>query len=460
MHIHILGIGGTFMAGIAQIAKSMGHKVTGCDNGLYPPMSNVLANAGIDYEMGFSASPAFKNADIIVVGNIMKRGDAIVEELLNSGRKYMSGPQWLEEFVLPSRWVLAVSGTHGKTTTTGLLAFILDQAGLNPGFLIGGQPTNFNVTARVTDSPFFVIEADEYDTAFFDKRSKFIHYHPNTLVINNLEFDHADIFTNLSEIQAQFHQLIRTVPGNGLIIYPEIETNIQQVLSMGCWTPVDTFLLSSSDSPANTDSWQIHLMNETGEQFAMYKGSQKMAEVCWKLSGRHNVMNATSALLAARHAGVPVNVIVEAIENFEGIKKRMQFIGKINDIEVYDDFAHHPSAIKATLEAFRSKHPNNRLIVVFEPRSNTMKMGRHSSQLANALSEADQVYCWLPKKLKWSVSEALNDSGFQWHISDNLTSLAHELKTVARPGDRILFMSNGNFGGMPDQLLDMFSLEN
>lgn len=446
MHLHILGIAGTFMGGLAQLARAAGHKVTGSDAQVYPPMSTQLEQAGIDLIEGFDPSQLDANPDVIVVGNVMSRGKPIIEAMLNRSLPYTSGPQWLYENILRDRWVLAVSGTHGKTTTAGMLAWILEHADLNPGFLIGGVPGNFGVSARLGDSPFFVIEADEYDTAFFDKRSKFVHYHPRTLVINNLEFDHADIFPDLAAIQRQFHHLVRAVPGEGLIIHPAGILAIDETLAMGCWTPTETI---AEDEHAN---WQYSAVAPDYSSFNIRIDGEPAGQVEWDLIGQHNAANAVAALAAVKHAGVSVEQGIAALNQFEGVKRRMELRAEINNIRIYDDFAHHPTAISTTLAGLRANVGNDRIIAVFEPRSNTMRMGVHKDTLGAAFSAADQLWVYAPPDLDWGI-EKLN-APVDRKILDSIDTLVSKLSQQSQAGDHILIMSNGGFGGLHDKLIE------
>ena len=451
MHIHILGICGTFMGGIAVLAKQAGHKVTGCDAGVYPPMSTQLEDQGIALTEGFDPAQIGLAPDMFVIGNVVSRGNPLMEEILNRGLPYMSGPQWLAENILhPSpaggrgaggegnKWTLAVAGTHGKTTTSAMLAWILEDAGLNPGFLIGGVPQNFGVSARLTDSPFFVVEADEYDTAFFDKRSKFVHYHPRTAVLNNLEFDHADIFSDLAAIETQFHHLVRTVPGNGLVVTNGRESSLDRVLARGCWTPVERF--------GTAQGWTIGV----GGAVAFKEEFQGMLN--WPLLGEHNRMNALAAIAAARHAGVPASFGIEALAKFENVKRRMEVRGVANGITVYDDFAHHPTAIATTAAGLRSKVGAARILAVLEPRSNTMKLGVMKDALPGSLKDADRVFCY-GANLGWNAAAALAPLGDKAQTFDDLDDLVTAVTAVARPGDQVLVMSNGGFGGVHEKLL-------
>jgi len=448
MHIHILGICGTFMGGVALIARELGHEVSGSDANVYPPMSTQLQEAGITLMQGYQAEHLQPAPDVVVVGNAMSRGNPAVEYMLDAGLAYTSGPQWLAEQVLADRWVLAVAGTHGKTTTSAMLAWILEDAGLNPGFLIGGVPQNFGVSARAGGSPFFVVEADEYDTAFFDKRSKFVHYHPRTLAMNNLEFDHADIFDDLEAIQRQFHHLVRTVPGNGLIISPLNDGNLHEVLDMGCWTPVEHF---DADMEA---SWHVTNAQPDGSAFDVVCAGQPVGRVEWTLSGAHNVANALAAIAAARHAGVPPASAIDALSRFSNVRRRMELRGEVDGIRVYDDFAHHPTAIETTLAGLRAQVGEKRIHAVLEPRSNTMRMGVLAGRLADALSRADTVHVYVPQDLGWDAGVVLAPLGAKLQVADATQSIVEQVAELSRPGDTILVMSNGGFEGIHGRILD------
>jgi len=442
-HIHILGICGTFMGGIAAIAKQAGYRVTGCDANVYPPMSTQLEAQGIELIEGFGVEQLALNPDVFVIGNVVTRGNPLMEEILNRNLAYASGPQWLADTLLRDKWVLGVAGTHGKTTTSSMLAWILEYAGLNPGFLIGGVPENFAISARITESPFFVIEADEYDTAFFDKRSKFVHYHPRTVILNNLEFDHADIFADLNAIETQFHHLVRTVPGNGLIVSNAREASLERVRQRGCWTPVETF--------GNDAGWNIDAANNV----TLNGASQ--GTLAWDLLGEHNRMNALAALAAARHVGVPVTLGLEALGLFKNVKRRMEVKGCVNGITVYDDFAHHPTAIDTTVAGLRGKVGQARILAVLEPRSNTMKLGVMKAALPASLKQADKVFCY-SGNLGWDASAALAPLGNKAIVTDDLNELITAIAAEAKSGDSILVMSNGGFGGIHDKLLKKLAL--
>ena len=389
MHVHILGICGTFMGGIALLARAMGHTVTGSDKNVYPPMSTQLEAAGIQLYEGYAPAQFEPVPDMVVIGNAMSRGNPAVEYVLNNGLPYTSGPQWLAEHVLQGRWVLAVAGTHGKTSTASLLAWLLEDNDLDPGFLIGGIPKNFGVSARLGTTPFFVVEADEYDTAFFDKRSKFVHYHPRTLIMNNLEFDHADIFPNLDAIKTQFHHLLRTVPGNGLVVAPSADANLAEVINQGCWTPVEYF---ADQAPG----WHANIEKADYSEFTVNLDQHSYGNAKWTQIGRHNMHNALAAIAAARHAGIPVEQSIRAMADFEGIKRRMEVRGSVAGITLYDDFAHHPTALATTLEGLRKRVGVARILAVLEPRSNTMRMGMHANTLGPSLQTADKMYLYQP----------------------------------------------------------------
>ena len=444
MHIHILGICGTFMGGIAVIAKQAGHTVTGCDANVYPPMSTQLEAQGIRLIEGWDPAQIDLAPDLFVIGNVVTRGNPLMEEILDRGLDYVSGPQWLAENVLRGKWVVAVAGTHGKTTTSSMAAWILEDARLDPGFLIGGVPLDFGVSARLTSSPFFVIEADEYDTAFFDKRSKFVHYRPRTAVLNNLEFDHADIFPDVGAIETQFHHLVRTVPRNGLVVANAAETSLDRVLARGCWTPVERF---GGESP-----WQAADPDAVGAFDVVLKG-EKQGRVTWDLLGHHNRMNALAAIAAARHAGVPVGTGIEALSRFRNVKRRMEVRGTVRGVTVYDDFAHHPTAIDTTVAGLRRKVGNGRILAVLEPRSNTMKLGIMKAQLPASLADADRVYCYTGG-LGWDAAEALAPLGSKASTHAELGPLVEAIAAEARAGDSVLVMSNGGFGGIHGKLLE------
>ena len=458
-HVHIIGIGGTFMGGLAAIAQEAGFKVSGCDAKMYPPMSTQLADLGIAVHEGFDAEQLNEfPADVYVVGNVAKRGMPVIEAILNRGLPYVSGPQWLAENVLHGRWVLGVAGTHGKTTTASMLAWVLEYAGLAPGFLIGGIPQNFGISARLPQapkadpasrSPFFVIEADEYDTAFFDKRSKFVHYRPRTAILNNLEYDHADIFSNLAAIQTQFHHLVRTIPGQGLIVCNGREESLQTVLAQGCWTPVENF--------GSAEGWQAGEPDENGAFDVLHHG-QTVGHIAWPLLGEHNRLNALAVIAAARHAGVSIQVACEALSQFQNVKRRMEVKGCVRGITVYDDFAHHPTAIATTIAGLRQKVGSARIIAVLEPRSNTMKLGSMKAALPGSLTEADQVFCY-SGGVEWDVAAALAPLGGKLHTGNDFDAFVQSILSNARSGDHILVMSNGGFGGIHQKLLDGLARE-
>ncbi len=456
--IHILGICGTFMGGVALLAKEAGIDVSGSDVNVYPPMSTLLASQGIDVQQGFLPEHlnGFDEGGQVIVGNVMTRGMGVVEHVLNQNLLYNSGPQWLYENILKDRWVLAVSGTHGKTTTASMLAWVLEYGGLRPGFLIGGVPENFGISARLGDSPFFVVEADEYDTAFFDKRSKFVHYHPRTLAINNLEFDHADIFPDLDAIKTQFHHLMRMVPSEGLVVINGEESNVQDVIDRGCWTPIESF--SSEDSKnQNSVGWTAKYLKVDGSKFEVLLDGEVQGIVSWDLLGKHNVSNALAAIATARHAGVPAKHAIDALAEFKGIKRRMELRGEVNNIRVYDDFAHHPTAIETTLKGLRASVKENKIIAILEPRSNTMRLGTHKEALAASLQTADQVMIFQPKDLGWNMDNVLNTLGDKASLHNDIDELVSVAVQNANSGDHLLVMSNGGFGGIHEKLL--FAIE-
>lgn len=449
MHVHILGICGSFMGGIAAIAKSLGHKVTGSDKNVYPPMSTQLEALGIELTEGYCESQFDPAPDMVVIGNAMSRGNPAVEYVLNRNLPYTSGPQWLLDNLLKDRWVIGLSGTHGKTTTSSMVAWILEHAGLNPGYLIGGVPENFGVSARVGKSPFFVIEADEYDSAFFDKRSKFVHYRPKTLVINNLEFDHADIFADLGAIQTQFHHLVRMVPENGLILTPNNTPAIEDMLKKGCW--------SSRQSLGK--EWHAELLKKDGSEFNVLHNGVIAGTVTWALVGQHNVDNALMAIAAAHHAGVTLPDAIDALSFFKNVKRRMEVKGEVNNITLYDDFAHHPTAIATTLDGLRKKVGNARILAVLEPRSNTMKMGVHKDTLANSWQKADEVYLYEPEGMDWSLVDSVAHSNAPTHCFRDVEKIVQGVCNVAQPGDHILVMSNGGFEGIHGRILDALKMK-
>jgi UDP-N-acetylmuramate: L-alanyl-gamma-D-glutamyl-meso-diaminopimelate ligase len=448
MRLHILGICGTFMGGIAAIAKAAGHEVSGSDQNVYPPMSTQLEQLGIALEQGYDRRHLDSNLDCVVVGNALSRGVPAVEALLDSSLSYYSGPQWLADNVLRDKWVLAVSGTHGKTTTTSMLAWILEYAGLEPGFLIGGVPSNFGVSARLGASKYFVVEADEYDTAFFDKRAKFVHYRPRTLVINNIEFDHADIYADVAAIIWQFHQLVRTVPGNGLIIANGRDANIDTLRARGVWTPVETF----SAHETNVDWSAAYDSIAETSRFTVRRRGASLGTVLWSLLGLHNLENALAATAAAVHVGVPVDVALAALAEFKGVKRRLEKRGVFAGISLFEDFAHHPTAIATTLAGLRSQHSATRIVAVMEPRSNTMRMGVHRDTLAPAFTGADRLFVLGGKDLGWDAAAALAPLGRKASVSASVDDLLRDLLAELRAGDHVVLMSNGGFHGLPARL--------
>ncbi len=448
MHIHIIGICGTFMGGLALLASGQGYRVSGSDAKVYPPMSSQLAEQGITLYDGYRSENLAHSPDLVVVGNAVSRGNPEVEALLNSELPYCSGPEWLARYSLPGKHVLAVAGTHGKTTTTSMLAWILEAAGLDPGFLIGGIPLNFGVSARLGGGRFFVVEADEYDSAFFDKRSKFIHYRPNTAILNNLEYDHADIFPDLAAIQKQFHYFVRTIPGNGQIIVPKRDAALAGVLAMGCWTPLTTTAISE------TADWRAELLADDGHEFAVFRRDQSAGTVNWTMTGRHNVNNALSALAAAEQAGVSPAQAVSALADFKSVKRRMEVIAQNNMVTVYDDFAHHPTAIASTLEGLRRSVGGERIVAVLEPRSNTMRMGVHADALAPSLKAANLALIYQPGDCDWQLDV---DDPNRVRIFTEFESLLMAVTAQLEQGGHIVMMSNGGFSGLGQKLAQVLS---
>lgn len=445
MRLHILGICGTFMSGIALLAKQSGYDVTGSDINVYPPMSHQLAEQGITLLEGYDPAHIPSNVDCVIVGNVIRRGNKAIEYVLANNIAYTSGPAWLADAILKNRWVLAVAGTHGKTTTSSLLAWILDQAGLQPGFLIGGVPENFGASARIGEKPYFVIEADEYDSAFFDKRSKFIHYHPHTMILNNLEYDHADIFPDLNAIKQQFHYLIRTLPGNGLILRRADDTNLQDVLNQGCWTPVVTF--------GDQGEWQARLINQDGTAFEVFHKSKALGAVHWNLLGQHNVDNALAALAAAHHIGADMQTALQALSTFKNIKRRLEVKGKESDIIIYDDFAHHPTAIATTLAGLRAKIGSNaRMIAILEFGSYTMRSGVHKDRIQASLDHADMVVC-KSTELDWGLAAILADFKQPTALYHDVDTLVQSITPQLKSGDHVVIMSNSAFDGVHNKLL-------
>lgn len=444
-HIHILGICGTFMGGVAMIARELGYKVTGSDTNVYPPMSTFLESHGIDIIPNYDVAQLQPAPDLVVIGNAMSRGNPCVEYVLDNQLNYTSGPQWLRDHLLKERWVLAVSGTHGKTTTTGMLAWILDQNGIDTGFLIGGVAGNFGISARAGSSKFFVIEADEYDSAFFDKRSKFVHYTPKTLIINNMEFDHADIFDDLKAIQKQFHHLVRTMPKSGCILSAIADKNVQDTLKMGSYSELQFI--------GEEKEWFAKPLNADCSQFAVFHRGEKKGEVHWNVIGKHNMHNALMTIAAAHHAGVDVEMAFQALGSFINANRRLEIKGEVNNITVYDDFAHHPTAIEATIDALRGKVGNQRILAVLEPRSNTMKMGVHKEEIAPSLQDAQAVFVYQPDTIPWSVDVITNALSQPAAWSADLDELVELVVKEAKPEDHILVMSNGAFGGIHNKLL-------
>jgi UDP-N-acetylmuramate: L-alanyl-gamma-D-glutamyl-meso-diaminopimelate ligase len=475
MHVHILGICGTFMGGLALLARAMGHKVTGSDANVYPPMSTQLEQQGIELIQGFDPIQLGKEGDnqpdLVVIGNAMSRGNPCVEAVLNRGIKYTSGPQFLSEHILQDRWVLAVAGTHGKTSTSSMLAWVLEYCGYEPGFLIGGVPQNFGVSARLGNSVFFVVEADEYDSAFFDKRSKFVHYHPRTLVINNLEFDHADIFADLAAIQRQFNHVIRTVPGEGKVIWPSDVEAVQQVIDMGCWSEQEIYsksptlatdIANHSESPlvsqGEPSAWQSRTIADDGHVFEVLFKGESQGILHWALIGQHNIENAIMAIAAARHVGVAPSHAIEALTQFSPPKRRLELLATVNGVSVYDDFAHHPTAIATTLQGLRAKvassdHANGKIIVVLEPRSNTMKSGVHKDTLANSMVLADVGYLYQADNIGWDIHASMANAPLPVTVFNNIEDIINTVATTANKGDTVVIMSNGGFNGIHQKII-------
>jgi len=446
VHIHILGVCGTFMGGVAVIAKAAGHRVTGCDLNVYPPMSTQLDALGIELIAGYGADQVALKPDVWVVGNVVTRGNALVEAILDRGDRYISGPQWLAENTLPGRQVLAVSGTHGKTTTSAMLAWILEDVGLAPGFLIGGVPINFGASARLGAGRHFVIEADEYDTAFFDKRSKMVHYRPTVAILNNIEFDHADIFPDLAAIETQFHHFVRTIPSAGTLVVNGADAAIGRVLSRGCWTPIERFGVS--------DGWNAAPIERGRKQ--VLRSGERMGALSMSLQGEHNLQNALASIAAARAAGVAAGDAIGALERFKGVRRRMELRGTAGGVAVWDDFAHHPTAIATTVSGLRDQVGSARILAVLEPRSNTMKTGAMKDRLASSLEQADRVFCY-GANLGWDAAAALAPLGARARVESDLQRLADAVLAEARSGDQVLVMSNGEFGGIHELLLRSLS---
>ncbi|HHM05222.1 MAG TPA: UDP-N-acetylmuramate:L-alanyl-gamma-D-glutamyl-meso-diaminopimelate ligase [Gammaproteobacteria bacterium] len=452
MHVHLLGVCGTFMGGLALLARELGFEVSGSDAHVYPPMSTLLKQEGIAVQSGYLPSHLSPEPDLVVIGNALSRGNAAVEHVLDRDLPYTSGPAFLADHVLQGRWVLAVAGTHGKTTTSSLLAWILDYAGLKPGFLIGGLPQNFGVSARLGEAPFFVVEADEYDSAFFDKRSKFVHYRPRTAVLNNLEFDHADIFPDLAAIERQFHHLVRTVPGTGLLLAPTGDEALGRVLQQGCWTPVERFAV---DATPRDGTWTARLLEPDGSRFELFWGRESQGDVSWTQWGAHNVHNALAAVAAARHAGVPPRQALAALPAFTGVRRRLERRGEARGVTVYDDFAHHPTAVSASVAALRRRVGQaGRIVAILEPRSNTMRMGVHQNSLAAAFAGADEVLIFQPPDLTWDIHGVARSSPAPAQVFDNVSAIVAAVLASARSGDHVLVMSNGAFGGIHERLLE------
>ena len=447
MKLHILGIAGTFMGGVAALARELGHVVAGSDQNIYPPMSTQLEALGIALSQGYAPESIAADTDVVVIGNALSRGNAAVEHILDAGTNYTSGAEWLRENVLPGRTTLAVAGTHGKTTTTSILAFLLDAAGRDPGFLVGGVPENFGVSARLGTGKEFVVEADEYDTAFFDKRSKFVHYRPHVAILGNLEYDHADIFPDIAAIQRQFHHLVRTVPGNGRLIVNGEDARIAEVLAMGCWTPVERYALEGDAD------WTTRPIAADGSEFAVLHHGVEVGVVRWDLLGRHNVMNALAALAAAHAVGVDLAQVIPKLSDFRSVKRRLEVLGVAREITVYDDFAHHPTAIRTTLAGLRARVGSARIVVAMEPRSNSMRLGAHAAELAPSLDGADAVVFLQRDELPWDASAVLAALRGKGAAVADVDALIARLTTIAHAGDHVVFMSNGGFEGAPRRFL-------
>jgi UDP-N-acetylmuramate: L-alanyl-gamma-D-glutamyl-meso-diaminopimelate ligase len=448
MKLHILGICGTFMGGVAALARELGHSVEGSDQSVYPPMSTQLEQLGIALSQGYTKGSVSPDTDMVVVGNALSRGNPAVESVLDSGRPYTSGAEWLRDHVLPGRRTLAVAGTHGKTTTTSILAYLLQAAGREPGFLVGGVPENFGVSARLGVGPDFVVEADEYDTAFFDKRSKFVHYRPTVAILNNLEYDHADIFPDLAAIQRQFHHLVRIVPGKGRLIVNGEDAALAEVLAMGCWTPVETFAIDAPDA-----TWRAKLVSADGSRFEVLHLGKSLGEVNWGMVGRHNVMNGLAALAAANAVGVDVAKVIPSLADFVSVKRRLEQLGEARGVTVYDDFAHHPTAIRTTLEGLRARVGKSRIVVAMEPRSNSMRLGAHSEQIAPSLDQADCTVFLHRPELAWDAGKVVSALKHPGETVSSVDALIARLRELVREGDHLVFMSNGGFEGAPRRAL-------
>jgi len=448
MHLHILGICGTFMGSLAILAKELGHRVSGSDSNVYPPMSTQLEAQGIELMEGFSPSHLDPEPDLVIVGNAMSRGNEAVEHVLARGIPYTSGPQWLRDNVLQGRWVIALAGTHGKTTTSSMVTWILEDVGFNPGYLIGGVPKNFEVSARLGGDPFFVVEADEYDSAFFDKRSKFVHYLPRTLVLNNMEFDHADIFDDLAAIQRQFHHVVRTVPSNGLVIHSTDDEAIDQTLEMGCWTPTQRF------GAQGGEGWSAKLIKDDGSQFEVLWQGDVCGTVSWSQIGMHSVNNGLAAIAAAHHAGVKIVDCINALCRFEGVKRRMECLGTEGGVTVFDDFAHHPTAIATTLQGLRKQVGDKRIIAIIEPRSNTMRMGVHQDRLAESTTDASEVIWYQPEGADWQLDAVVSSATVPTVLMQQIDDIIQRIVESKKPGDQVVIMSNGGFGGIHQKLLN------
>ncbi|MRI33598.1 UDP-N-acetylmuramate:L-alanyl-gamma-D-glutamyl-meso-diaminopimelate ligase [Endozoicomonas sp. OPT23] len=453
MHIHILGICGTFMGSLALLARDLGLQISGSDQNVYPPMSTQLEAQGIELMQGYKVEHLQPAPDLVVIGNAMSRGNEAVEYVLEKGLPYTSGPQFFADYILKDKWVLAAAGTHGKTTTSSMLAWVLEDAGMSPGFLIGGIPANFGISARMGETPFFVVEADEYDTAFFDKRSKFVHYRPRTAILNNLEYDHADIFEDLAAIQKQFHHLVRTIPGSGRVIIPDDSTAMNEVIDKGCWSELETIGLGKDSD------WQYKVLKEDGSLFdVLYKG-QKAGTVDWQHTGQHNIANAMAAIAAARHVGVTAEQSCKSLCQFKGVKRRMELVAEIDGVSIYDDFAHHPTAIATTLQGLRAKYPEQNIVAVIEPRSNTMTMGIHKDTLMASTSDASSVIWYQADNIDWKLESLLVKSPVPAKVMNSTQSIIDKLVENAKAGDHLVIMSNGGFEGIHQRLIDALKKE-
>ena len=453
MHIHILGICGTFMGSLALLARDLGLQISGSDQNVYPPMSTQLEAQGIELMQGYKVEHLNPAPDLVVIGNAMSRGNEAVEYVLEKGLPYTSGPQFFADYILKDKWVLAAAGTHGKTTTSSMLAWILEDAGMSPGFLIGGIPANFGISARMGETPFFVVEADEYDTAFFDKRSKFVHYKPRTAILNNLEYDHADIFEDLAAIQKQFHHLVRTIPGSGRVIIPDDSKALAEVIDKGCWSELEKM------GAAKNSHWQYKALKDDGSSFEVRLKGKLAGVVNWQHTGQHNIANAMAAIAAARHVGVTPDQACQSLCQFKGVKRRMELVAEVAGISIYDDFAHHPTAIETTLQGLRAKHPEKNIIAVIEPRSNTMTMGVHKDTLMASTGDASRVIWYQPENIDWKLDSLLCDSPVPATVMNSTQAIIDQLVASSSAGDQLVIMSNGGFDGIHQRLVDALTKE-